>query len=220
MSSQAQIHANQTNAKSSTGPRTDSGKAASAQNGLTHGLSSNFRLLPSEHQNDYDQLASTIRSEMQPDGDHENFLVDLMVQSRWRIVRIMRLEGAAFEQILNPGAPPESADAKIVAYMAERKNADVLSTLQRYLASAERLYSKCYRELLHTRHMAQKMYDKAIDIEIKKIKSTGIGFASHRAETAQAASAQQQTPTPSAPENPPAKKQTLAESLGNLALRL
>ncbi|MBV8817106.1 MAG: hypothetical protein JO022_02045 [Acidobacteriaceae bacterium] len=217
MSSQAQVNANQINAKSSTGPRTDSGKTASALNGLTHGLSSTFRLLPNEDQRDYDHLASSIRAELQPNGDHENFLTDLMIQSRWRIIRIMRLEGAAFDLMLNPDAAPESADAKIVTYMAQRKSADVLNTLQRYLASAERLYSKCYRELLHARHMAQKMYDKAIEIEIKKIKSTGIGFASHNGH---APAAQQQTTTPAAPENPPAKKQTLAESLGNLALRL
>jgi hypothetical protein len=220
MSSPAQINANKTNAQSSTGPRTESGKAVSALNGLTHGLSSSFRLLPGENENQYVQLASAIRAEMQPGNDHENFLVDLMIQSRWRMLRVMRLEGAEFERMLDPTAAPESADAKIVAYMAGRKNSDVLSTLQRYLASAERLHAKCYRELLHARQVAQKMYDKAMQIEVKKLKTTAIGFASQNGHAAAPPAAQAQPAAPAAPENAPVKKQTLAESLGNLALGL
>ncbi|HZU23927.1 MAG TPA: hypothetical protein VFA04_00300 [Bryobacteraceae bacterium] len=52
MSSSAQILANQKNATSSTGPRTEAGKATSSQNAVSHGLTGGFRVLPHENQAD------------------------------------------------------------------------------------------------------------------------------------------------------------------------
>jgi hypothetical protein len=186
MSSPAQNTANQMNAQSSSGPRTDAGKAASAMNGLTHGLSSSFRLLAHEDQAEFDTLAAALKAEMQPTGVHETFLVEQMIQSRWRMARINRLEGAAFDFIMDPTAPPapnDAPEAKVIAYMAGRKNADLLATLNRYAAAAERLYNKSYRELLHARYMAQKMYDQAMRTYIDKLKTApvGFGFASQSA---------------------------------------
>jgi len=56
MSTHAQVTANQQNAARSTGPRTPEGKAVSARNATRHGLTSGFRILPSEDPEAYHQL--------------------------------------------------------------------------------------------------------------------------------------------------------------------
>jgi hypothetical protein len=91
-----------------------------------------------------------------------------MIEARWPLARINRLEAAAFDAILAPG-PATTPEARIVAHMAARSNADVLATLQRYAASAERSYHKNHRELLHLRQVAQRMTQKAIDNHIKNV---------------------------------------------------
>jgi hypothetical protein len=52
MASDRQISANRANALKSTGPRTDTGKANSAQNALTHGLTAQAALLRNENTKD------------------------------------------------------------------------------------------------------------------------------------------------------------------------
>jgi hypothetical protein len=51
MSTEAQISANQANSQNSTGPKTEAGKTASAQNSWKHGLTVGvFRVLATEDQ--------------------------------------------------------------------------------------------------------------------------------------------------------------------------
>ena len=91
-----------------------------------------------------------------------------MIEARWRIVRINRLEGAAFDYILEGDSPDPSPDARIVAHMS-KKGADVIGTLERYSAAAERSYHKNYRELLRGRQANQKVEAKAMDSHIKNV---------------------------------------------------
>src|SRR5579883_2259301 len=57
MATEAQIAANRANAQRSTGPRTEAGKQAVAQNRLEHGLSGGaFRLLPWESAEEFEAL--------------------------------------------------------------------------------------------------------------------------------------------------------------------
>ncbi len=167
MTSAAQSTANQNNARFSSGPRTEPGKAASSQNGLQHGLASAAVVLSYENQADFEDLARRISDDLVPSGEHECFLVEQMIQSRWRIVRIASLESAAFEYMIE-GAAASSPQGRIIAHMFE-KGGDPLSALHRYSASAERTYHKCYRELLNGRQVAQKMQIKATDNYIKNV---------------------------------------------------
>src|SRR6516165_5144292 len=70
MSTSAQIAANQKNAELSTGPRTEAGRAVSSQNGVTHSLSSTFRVLMRENQAEFDALKRRIAEEHKPEGDN------------------------------------------------------------------------------------------------------------------------------------------------------
>ena len=80
MSSDAQIQANRENAKHSTGPTTDSGKAVSAQNARKHGFEAPFRVLPDEDREEYSALLQELRAEWSPITPTEMRLVTSMAQ--------------------------------------------------------------------------------------------------------------------------------------------
>ncbi len=127
MSSSAQISANQANSQLSTGPRTESGKAAASLNALKHGLTSELTVLPNEDQTEFDSLLERYRNQFGFDGEHESFLVEQMARSRWKLARIQRLETTTFQRASETGS---AEDWK------------ALATLQRYAAAAERSYYK------------------------------------------------------------------------------
>ena len=68
MATAAQCLANHANAQLSTGPRTGQGKARSAQNHLSHGLSSReFIVLPGQ-QAEFEEFSAGLREAVQPVG--------------------------------------------------------------------------------------------------------------------------------------------------------
>ena len=80
MSSKRKSAANRRNAQNSTGPKTPEGKAASAQNATSHGLSSSFTVLPHEDHDAYAQLLEALHQEHIPATEHEKFLVAQMAE--------------------------------------------------------------------------------------------------------------------------------------------
>src|SRR5690242_18671093 len=72
-------------------------------------------------------------------------LVDQMIDSSCRLLRIRRLEALAFEQILTEPGSGADPDASILGAIYASGNA--LDKLQRYAAAAERSYYKVLRDL-------------------------------------------------------------------------
>lgn len=142
MTTPAQISANQANSQLSTGPRTESGKAAASQNALKHGLTSELTVLPNEDQAEFDRLLESYRNQFGYDGEHESFLVEQMARSRWKLARIQRLETATFAR---------------ASETASTDDWKALATLQRYAAAAERSYYKAHRELQQGRKDDQQI---------------------------------------------------------------
>ena len=155
MSSTAQILANQNNAEHSTGPSSPAGKAASNRNATTHGLSSGFAVLPHEDRQGFEHLLDSYGRTFQPSNEHECFLVERMVQSRWKLARLQRMEAALFQQMASQDANHTDPDAVIVAAMLAG-NASAYALLQRYTAAAERSYFKAKRELERERAASAK----------------------------------------------------------------
>ena len=165
MSSPAQIIANRQNAARSTGPTSPAGKAASSRNATRHGLTGVFHVLPHENSVGFEQLADAVREEFQPEGDSENFLVDLMIQARCKLVRLERLQGLAFEQVLTePGSAPDP-DARLLAALGASGN--MIDKLERYAAAARRSYYQAMHELENSRARTQRMETKALNNYIK-----------------------------------------------------
>ena len=171
MSTASQITANQSNAQSSTGPRTEEGKAASSQNSACHGLTSEFAVLSHENSAEFSELSTQSIQEFQPSGIHEEFLVRRMVEARWRAARCQRLEHAAFESMLNPDldAASLSPDARIVSKMSKSRNGDIIALLQRYTTTALGQYDKAYRELIQGRARQFKHEQQAVNHYIKSV---------------------------------------------------
>ena len=101
MSTQAQIAANQANSQLSTGPKSESGKAAAARNNFRHGLTpfSEFWVLLSESQTQFDQLLAQFQEEHQPETPTEEALVQAMAEHHSLRQRAMRLEESCFDYI-------------------------------------------------------------------------------------------------------------------------
>jgi hypothetical protein len=155
MSTSAQILANQQNAAHSTGPSTPAGKAASSHNATTHGLSGHFAVLPHEDLGAFHKIRSGYLDTFQPGNEHEYFLVETMVESRWKLARLKRMEAALIQQMCGQDTERTNPDAVVAAAMLAG-NANAYACLQRYQAAAERSYYKAKRELERERAASAK----------------------------------------------------------------
>ena len=147
MATTAQILANQANAQKSTGPQTPEGRAKSAANSMKHGLSSAFRVLPHEDQDEFDTLVALLREENKPTTEHQRFLVDQLAKTQWTLSRAQRLEARAFEHLAGfLESDPSDPDSTIVENMF-KTNPNALATIQRYVVQSQNAYHKLWREL-------------------------------------------------------------------------
>lgn len=89
----------------STGPRTASGKAASSQNALRHGLASGTILIPGEDPEQLATLQQALIEQHKPATAVEELLVHDMATNHWLKDRAIRLQGEALA-IAQPGELP------------------------------------------------------------------------------------------------------------------
>ncbi len=113
MSTPAQAEANLANAQHSTGPRTETGKAASSQNALKHGLTAKTILLPGEDEAAYRKMCEGMFESFAPACTPEQELVQLLCDTQWRLQRCGRIEAA----ILSADAP----DFKAIDIMSKHE---------------------------------------------------------------------------------------------------
>jgi hypothetical protein len=83
-----QIEANRRNALKSTGPRTPEGKAASSLNALRHGLRARAVVLPGENREEFQLLCDDLEAEWQPQSRTEQFYIEQMAVSQWKLRRM------------------------------------------------------------------------------------------------------------------------------------
>src|SRR5258708_26811126 len=94
--SPAQVAANRANAKLSTGPRSDQGKAVSRLNGVTHGMTCHLPVVlpgeaPEQFQGEVDRWAQQLGA----GTEAERAQVEAAVSARWRIRRARDAEVSA-----------------------------------------------------------------------------------------------------------------------------
>jgi hypothetical protein len=90
---------NRINGQSSTGPRTEEGKAISSKNALKTGLTGRTVLLPTDDAAVFEQHVKAYFDEYQPQGLRERELVQSLAETRWRLNRSFALEAALFSQV-------------------------------------------------------------------------------------------------------------------------
>jgi hypothetical protein len=111
MTTEIQIAANQRNAKRSTGPRSQQGKAIISQNALKHGLSATQTVINTENQQEFDRHSQQILDEFNPETPMEYILVDRLVNLSWRLKRTTHLQSQTIDTLTTP--PRTSPLAKL-----------------------------------------------------------------------------------------------------------
>jgi hypothetical protein len=141
MSTEAQIRANRENSQHSTGPKTDSGKAASCKNNFKYGLTGNsFTVLDFEDQDEYDHVLSGLYFEHQPSTMTESILVENMAQSYWLRKRAIYLQ----EQC--------ATDGELTLEEQQKQ----LALFLRYQTTHDRAFHRCLNDLLKLRAEKRK----------------------------------------------------------------
>ena len=96
--SEKKTAANRRNAQKSTGPKTLDGKNRSKLNALQHGLRSAITILPTEDAAAFEARKDAWTDELQPNGEFETYLVDLIVANSWRLDRCRRAEASLLQR--------------------------------------------------------------------------------------------------------------------------
>ena len=118
---------NKANARYSTGPRTESGKQRSRMNALRHGLTGQTVVLPTEDHAAYQRHARSFLDEYQPQGATESQLVQLLIDTSWRMNRASAVETNLFslgiaERENRPLADHPQAEAALAMALAFREH--------------------------------------------------------------------------------------------------
>ena len=94
-----QIEANRRNALKSTGPRTPQGKSAVSMNSLRHGLRARTVVLPGEDRQEFQRLCDDLEAEWQPQSRTEQFYVEQMAVSQWKLTRMEVGEANIYQEV-------------------------------------------------------------------------------------------------------------------------
>jgi ribosomal silencing factor RsfS len=98
MATLKQFEANRRNAQKSTGPKTPDGKAAVSMNALRHGLRARTVVLPGEDREEFDHLCDDLEVEWHPQSRTEQFYVEQMAVSQWKLTRMEVVEVNIFKE--------------------------------------------------------------------------------------------------------------------------
>jgi hypothetical protein len=177
MASQKQIEANRRNARRSTGPTSGVGKAVARFNALKHGMTAGAVVLPYEDPHSYAELRESLIGHYNPVGAAEAMLVEVVVNSYWRLLRARRVEASALRlgiQALkqrnggNPAPRSDDDDALAVFFTGRDEN---LRHMERYNTNIERSYYRAIETL-------RKVQNDRIREERRNAPAEKIGFVS------------------------------------------
>jgi hypothetical protein len=154
----------QNSSHTSTGPRTEAGKAISSMNSLKHGLTSRKVVLPGEDQAGFDRLHNDLVTEHAPAGALETELVAEIAACLWRLQRARRyestiLETSSFELFVNP------------------TQAKGFETLLRYMGAIERQLNRAIVRLRETQTERRKI-EAPRRAPVKALSATATEFVS------------------------------------------
>jgi len=167
MSTEKQVAANRKNAKKSTGPKTPEGKAKSAQNATTHGLTASHDVIKGESQEEFDAHKQSFLDVLNPQNAVEDFLADRVASLAWRLNRAgsierQMLDGFAADleylrQHRSPwDYPASSEDPDLTLGCAVRRDLDNDKTLDRLTLYERRIESSLFKCLTALQYRKRK----------------------------------------------------------------
>ena len=156
MTTQKQIEANRRNARKSTGPKTEAGKAASSANALSHGLTAaGDVLLQDESVDAFEELQRDMLADLDPQDALQGMLARRIVQLLWRLDRAARLEAELFlhgelaarrDKLRAPG--PNNAVRAALERVYADKDGKCPEALTKSLDEKDRAFEERRREIL------------------------------------------------------------------------
>ena len=114
MATDRQLRANRINAAKSTGPRTPNGKAESARNAITHGLTAQRVVLEWEDPAVFEQLRSALHDEFESANPTAFELVEHLAALLWRLRRSHAYEAALLTWITHQQAEAHDAEGMML----------------------------------------------------------------------------------------------------------
>ena len=123
------------------GPRTPEGKAISAQNAFSHGLTAARIVLPWENQSEFDSLLDQLVAEHRPATVTEGILVREIAEQYWRLQRARNHEHTLLSKA---NEFIEEEPNHLAALEAWDKQVQLI---QRYATRHERAFHKCLSTL-------------------------------------------------------------------------
>ena len=97
MASRKQLEANRRNAKRSTGPRSQTGKARSRLNSRKHGLTAKMLVIGGENADQFEELRGELLQQHDPQTALECELVERLAGLLWRLRRVPFFEAAIID---------------------------------------------------------------------------------------------------------------------------
>ena len=102
MSTPSQLEANRANSQLSTGPKTEAGKNAVAQNARRHGLTSAHLVIADRDREDFASMQSSLLADLAPQGEIEHVLFDTILHAQWNTRRCRLLEAGLMIDGIDP----------------------------------------------------------------------------------------------------------------------
>ena len=136
MATDKQIATNRENAKKSTGPRTDAGKAASSRNALFHGLTANEFFVLKEQEPLFEKYSSGLLADIRPEGALEMDVFIQLVHAGWTLHRCRLAEIESYN----------NSDIDGETLLTWENEAD-LERIENYTRRSERAYHRALKEL-------------------------------------------------------------------------
>ena len=127
MATEAQIKANQENAKKSTGPKTVEGKQRSSMNAMTHGIFAQIPILPGEDRENLTALADAINHAYKPQDAMEIMLVERIIVASFRQIRLREAEAAQIKINMSEERLLDCVNASLHIPVLDRISFDNLS---------------------------------------------------------------------------------------------
>ena len=140
MTSQKQIEANQKNAKRSTGPKSNEGKAIVARNAIRHGILSEYVPVDETEFDLYSEYCEVMLHELEPRGNLQSLLADRVISTGWRLRRVVHVESLMLQKAHDSSYTTSYMDAFVGS------SANHMAILSRYERSLENALFRALKE--------------------------------------------------------------------------
>ena len=170
MASDRRISANRRNAQMSTGPRSADGRARSAQNAVTHGLTARRALLADENAAEFEKFRDEMQRHFCPAGAIEAQLVERATCLIWRLRRIPAFEVALCNWTVREN---EKNDIKKERFTVQPEWPDHLVEEDENSRLGYMVNSLLRRDLLSKLNRYESSLQKQLTLTLKELRETG-----------------------------------------------